>query len=98
MSGEKPRTWNAIIGSRYSRLTGVQTGQSRLHYEREQNAGAGDHTIQRHAFGLCLFRLRTIATDGLWLAGRSCFVSRRLVEPIGIEPTTSSLQSSRSPN
>jgi hypothetical protein len=65
MSGEEPRTWNAIIGSRYSRLTGVQTGQSRLHYEREQNAGQGDQMIQRHAFGLCLFRLRTIATDGL---------------------------------
>jgi len=29
------------------RSTGVQTGQSRLHYEREQNARAGDHTIRR---------------------------------------------------
>jgi len=32
------------------RSTGVQTGQSRLHYEREQNAGQGIATIQTHAF------------------------------------------------
>ena len=54
------------------RSTGVQTGQSRLHYEREQNARAGDHEVQRHAFQLCcsvderllLIRLRTIPGFG----------------------------------
>ena len=86
------------------RSTGVQTGQSRLHYEREQNARAGDRKVQRHAFQLCLVRRRTIAIDLCTPDPRSYGLpaeaapQRRLVEPIGIEPTTSSLQSSRSPN
>ena len=41
MPGEEPRTWNAIIGSRSLRSTGVQTGQSRLHFVREQGPRIG---------------------------------------------------------
>jgi hypothetical protein len=44
------------------RSTGVQTGQSRLHYVREQNAGQGLND-RCHAFQLCLFRRRTMAID-----------------------------------
>jgi hypothetical protein len=66
------------------RSTGVQTGQSRLHCGKEQDAGK-DQEI-RPAYALCLFRRGML---------RSMLA---LVEPIGIEPTTSSLQSSRSPN
>ena len=73
------------------RSTGVQTGQSRLHYEREQNARAGDRSPTPR-IPIVFVRRRTIAID-------LCTPDPRLmVEPIGIEPTTSSLQSSRSPN
>ena len=64
MPGEEPRTWNAIIGSRYSRLTGVQTGQSRLHYVREQNAGSGSNDPEIHPHSDCVCPSMMIAIDG----------------------------------
>jgi hypothetical protein len=43
-------------------------------------------------------RLRRADFAIRWLARRSVQGTRSLVEPIGIEPTTSCLQSTRSPN
>jgi hypothetical protein len=63
MPGEEPRTWNAIIGSRYSRSTGVQTGQSRLHGVREQNTEYRDQNDPCSEFRLCLIRRRTMRSS-----------------------------------
>src|SRR6266567_3629327 len=97
------------IGSRYSDQPVVQTGQSRLHNFKDKDMraplGRLNRMVETRIFPsrtvACLAgspsrssrgsaRLRPMGFDAAAFAA----LQRRLVEPIGIEPTTSSLQSS----
>src|SRR5579871_3194099 len=83
----------------------VQTGQPRLHIVREHSETAIAYNLQFQTVVSVVTANLSANNSGLQQMRAALFPSPGVlnsqpgvVEPIGIEPTTSSLQSSRSPN
>ena len=68
VSGGKPDSpeWNAIIGSRFVILAGVQTGQPRFHNVKKTQNGI-ERALRRSRSEFCYLRFRrTYCREGWW--------------------------------